>query len=117
MNHGLRSKGQSVSNFEIKALHMTWRDSSNTTNSVVYLMRHMETYMGESADRWQCGLRKGWKKKLSYLRSKYARRMIISNSNVLHSDIKSSATSHFKNITKNGAFDIDRAMFNTDYSI
>lgn len=58
----------------------------------------------------------GWKKPLAFLRAKYARRMLLSKINGLHNKIKIDAPAHYKIMSKNEAVDVERAMFNTDYS-
>ena len=37
---------------------MPWRSLSNKNDCGVFLMRHMQTYEAEDAEKWECGLEK-----------------------------------------------------------
>lgn len=44
---------------EGKRMQMSWWDSKNKTDCGVFLMRHMEMYVGQAVLKWKCGLVKG----------------------------------------------------------
>nr|GMC69506.1 uncharacterized protein LOC109168900 [Ipomoea batatas] len=53
--------GKSVlaAGLEPKRMQMPWRGVRNKIDCGVYLMRHMETFTGQSVKHWDCGLVKG----------------------------------------------------------
>ena len=67
---------------------MKWRDSKNHSDCGVYLMRHMETYTGDGASNWDCGLKKSDEKQLENLRVKYTAQVIRSEFNTAVVDLE-----------------------------
>ncbi|KAJ9551858.1 hypothetical protein OSB04_015903 [Centaurea solstitialis] len=64
---------------------MSWRTLGNHVDCAVFMMRHMETYMGQSMKDWDCGLAdegKTQKSQLVNLRHKYVGKMLLSDLNV-----------------------------------
>ncbi|RAL49228.1 hypothetical protein DM860_014446 [Cuscuta australis] len=61
----LRLKGQAA-----RHLEMPWRDAKTIHDYGVTTMRHMETYMGQSLRKWECGLTRGDQKPINSPRSK-----------------------------------------------
>nr|GMC56670.1 zinc finger BED domain-containing protein RICESLEEPER 2-like [Ipomoea batatas] len=53
-------------------IKMAWRDNKNKEDCGVYVMRHMDTFMGSLAKDCDCGLVKGNRSQLDRLRVKYA---------------------------------------------
>ncbi|KAK1429947.1 hypothetical protein QVD17_12308 [Tagetes erecta] len=67
----------------IKKLH--WSTKSNVMDCGVFLMRHMETYMGSKVKNWRCGLDvEGTKQEvqINNLRLKYAYKILTSDVNI-----------------------------------
>lgn len=67
-------------------LHIDWATSGNIVDTGVFTMRHMETWMGKTDVKWDCGLsieRKKIKSKIAVLRKKYAAAILSSESNIL----------------------------------
>ncbi|KAH6822084.1 hypothetical protein C2S53_020094 [Perilla frutescens var. hirtella] len=56
---GLKTKSLMVRRACMARLEMSWRDTNNNNDCGVYVMRHMETYMGQSVNAWKCNLEKG----------------------------------------------------------
>nr|GMC75405.1 putative ulp1 protease family, C-terminal catalytic domain-containing protein [Ipomoea batatas] len=69
-------------NLETKRMPMKWRDSRNTIDCGVYVMRHMESFLGESVGSWVCGLAKGDRAELNRLRLHYMKEMCTFDVNV-----------------------------------
>ncbi|XP_019150116.1 PREDICTED: uncharacterized protein LOC109146919 [Ipomoea nil] len=67
---------------ESKRLQMPWRDSKNKVDCGVFLMRHMESYVGQRVRDWECGLLKGDTHSLHKLRLRYMSEIVISVHNV-----------------------------------
>lgn len=74
----LRLKGQAA-----RCLEMPWRDAKTIHDYGVTTMRHMETYMGQSLRKWECGLTRGDQKPINALRSKYCAAIVESDVNEL----------------------------------
>ncbi|KAK6162772.1 hypothetical protein DH2020_002613 [Rehmannia glutinosa] len=64
-------------------LCMPWRDTTNKVDCGIYVMRHMESYMGGGTKGWDCGLEKNNASQLSNLRTKYSAAIILHHSNEL----------------------------------
>lgn len=63
---------------------LKWRTTGNFIDCGVFVMRHMETYMGENIKKWDCGLAEEGatqKAQLDNLRYKYVAKMLLSNVN------------------------------------
>nr|GMD80998.1 uncharacterized protein LOC109189836 [Ipomoea batatas] len=69
-------------NLETKRMPMKWRDSRNTIDCGVYVMRHMESFFGESVGSWVCGLAKGDRAELNRLRLHYMKELCTFDVNV-----------------------------------
>ena len=74
---------------------MSWGTTDNVDDMWVYLLRHLEVYMGEREGQWNCGLSTKNKGVLQYLRAKYNRVFIVAGNN--HSALlnKEAASKHY----------------------
>ncbi|KAH6764367.1 hypothetical protein C2S51_015616 [Perilla frutescens var. frutescens] len=63
-------------------LKMLWRISTNSTDCGVFVMRHMETYMGGVVKNWKSGLRAKNQMQLRYLRIKYCAAILTAEYNI-----------------------------------
>ena len=75
---------------KLKAPQLKWQTDSKVQNSGVVVMRHMETYMGESMDKYECGLSDDARKQISQLnklRMKYLARILLHDSNLMKEKI------------------------------
>nr|GEW84937.1 C2 calcium-dependent membrane targeting [Tanacetum cinerariifolium] len=73
---------------EVKQENFYWQTDKKTYDSGVFLMRHMEAYMGNVTSKWECGLEVEDKKKntkLGHLRKRYDVTLLLSECN-LHRD-------------------------------
>nr|GEY07048.1 hypothetical protein [Tanacetum cinerariifolium] len=71
-------------NVEPERMEMIWRTNENEFDSGVFLRSHMDNYFGQSESKWECGFCKESKeqtKKLKFLRSKFAARILLSENN------------------------------------
>ncbi|KAD4386009.1 hypothetical protein E3N88_26178 [Mikania micrantha] len=67
-------------------LKLPWATKKNVTDCGVFVMRHMEMYMGKEAKSFDCGFSKNHFKRTSQiktLRKKYATRILLSDANNL----------------------------------
>nr|GMC54185.1 zinc finger BED domain-containing protein RICESLEEPER 2-like [Ipomoea batatas] len=65
-----------------KRMQMHWRDFKIMTDCGVYLMRHMETFMGQGVSDWECGLVKGDSGMLNKFRLQYMKDLVLSEYNL-----------------------------------
>nr|GMD63399.1 putative ulp1 protease family, C-terminal catalytic domain-containing protein [Ipomoea batatas] len=56
---GEKFKSIICENLNCKRMAMKWRDTGNDVECGLYLMRHMESYVGERVTKWDCGLTRG----------------------------------------------------------
>ena len=79
---------------------MSWRTTGNSDDNGVYLLRHLEVYMGEREGQWNCGLSTKNKGVFQYLRAKYNRVLMLARNN--HSALlnKESASKHYAKESK-----------------
>ena len=68
---------------EPTVLRIEWTTTTNKVDSGVYVMRHMETYMGQKANEWKCGLTPRSALSLQYLRAKISKELLFGDSNAV----------------------------------
>ena len=70
----------------VERLLMSWRTEENSIDCGIFLMRHMETYMGyTSAKNWRCGLKDEGPEQqaqINELRKKYLSKILRSDVNI-----------------------------------
>nr|GMC46605.1 zinc finger BED domain-containing protein RICESLEEPER 2-like [Ipomoea batatas]GMC49030.1 zinc finger BED domain-containing protein RICESLEEPER 2-like [Ipomoea batatas] len=87
---GEKFKSIICENLKCKRMSMKWWDTRNKVDYGVYLMRHMESYVGESVAKWDCGLTSGDRLQLQMLHLRYMKELSTvdinahSTSNVAH---------------------------------
>ncbi|KAI3794644.1 hypothetical protein L1987_37277 [Smallanthus sonchifolius] len=71
----------------IKRFVMPWRTTENTNDCGIFMMRHMETYMGEEEKAWHCGFglesENVQEKQIEDLRRKYCAKILLHEINEL----------------------------------
>ncbi|XP_019158047.1 PREDICTED: uncharacterized protein LOC109154777 isoform X2 [Ipomoea nil] len=67
---------------ESKRMQMSWRDGKNKVDYGVYVMHHMESYVGQGVARWRCGLTKGNVAQLKKLMLRYMKELATSEFNL-----------------------------------
>nr|GLL37589.1 uncharacterized protein LOC109189836 [Ipomoea trifida] len=68
---GEKFKSIICENLKCKRMPMKWRDIGNEVDCGVYLMWHMESYVGERVTKWDCGLTRGDRLQFQMLRLRY----------------------------------------------
>lgn len=79
-------QANAIGELRAKRYIMPWCTMENKVDCGIFVMRHMETYNGESMEIWDCGLDSDFKKQknqLNRLRNKYAAKMLLSKNNIL----------------------------------
>ncbi|KAI3776504.1 hypothetical protein L1987_46289 [Smallanthus sonchifolius] len=71
----------------VKRFEMPWRTTVNNKDCGIFMMTHMETYMGEEEKAWQCGFgvesENVQEKQIEYLRRKYCAKIMLHEINEL----------------------------------
>ncbi|GJZ43884.1 C2 calcium-dependent membrane-targeting protein [Tanacetum coccineum] len=83
------NKAAAVLRVEVKREDFYWQTDKRPNDSGVFLMRHMEAYMGTIISKWACGLETEGRKQntmLGRLRKRYAATLLLSKCN-MHSYI------------------------------
>ncbi|KAH6779521.1 hypothetical protein C2S52_010758 [Perilla frutescens var. hirtella] len=97
---GLKTKSLMVRRACMARLEISWRDIDNNNDCGVYVMRHMETYMGQSVNAWKCNLEKGNVFQMNVLRIKYCGSILASGLNEHAASVERSANATFAAISK-----------------
>ncbi|CAH9075063.1 unnamed protein product, partial [Cuscuta europaea] len=72
-------QAEKVKSMKPEVFKMAWRNKNNKANEGLYVMRHMETFNGESD--WDFGLFKDNEKPLNIMRVKYLHKMLTFQKN------------------------------------
>nr|GMC46828.1 uncharacterized protein LOC109149952 [Ipomoea batatas]GME09072.1 uncharacterized protein LOC109149952 [Ipomoea batatas] len=64
-----------------KRMHMAWRDTTNSVDSGVLAMRHMESYTGQDCNEWNCGLQRGNAEQVLNLCKRFMHNILLSEVN------------------------------------
>ncbi|KAL1541069.1 hypothetical protein AAHA92_25333 [Salvia divinorum] len=107
---GLHAQCKYVIKSKIERLKMNWRTKDNVEDCGVFLMRHMESYMGQRLQDWKCGLSVRSKNKLQRLRAKYCGALMNAGNNHEYFNNKKSTTSHYENDSKYMKIDVEKMI-------
>ncbi|KAG6390960.1 hypothetical protein SASPL_148706 [Salvia splendens] len=69
---------ENINKSSLNFLHLEWATSTNKKDCGVYLMRHMETYVGKKGSKWDIGFSARSVKIPQILRGRYCYTMISS---------------------------------------
>ncbi|KAL8201768.1 hypothetical protein R6Q57_010915 [Mikania cordata] len=81
-------KATEIETCQIEKLRISWLTTNNFVDCGIFVMRHMEMYMGNHTRAWDCGFPKderAKKTKCNLLRKKYAYKILTSDIN-MHKD-------------------------------
>ncbi|XP_042032607.1 uncharacterized protein LOC121779348 isoform X1 [Salvia splendens] len=81
---------------EIRIINMPWQGTGGKDDDAIFLMRHMETYMGQKVKDWHMGLANISMKNLQNMRGKYCKALLTTDFNYHSVDIKDCAKKYFK---------------------
>nr|GMC93902.1 uncharacterized protein LOC109155623 isoform X3 [Ipomoea batatas] len=68
-------------NLRPKRMQMSWRDATPNADSAIFAMRHMESFTGQTARTWQCGLQRGNRQQLNNLRKRFMHNILLTEAN------------------------------------
>ncbi|MFS7985397.1 hypothetical protein Hanom_Chr11g00997911 [Helianthus anomalus] len=92
-------KSAEIETAEMVRLDFEWKTVNNTVDCEVFVMRHMETWFGSTADKWDSGFPLGYTAKkacLTRLRKKYTIKLVTSKVNKHRSRVLAEASEHEK---------------------
>lgn len=95
---GRQNLAKTIRKLRPNCLQMSWQTEDNSTDCGIFLMRHMETYKGDSRT-WESGLRTeqcGQFKQVFKLRTKYNNAILTSHINEKRGEIINEAQKLFK---------------------
>ncbi|XP_022014209.2 uncharacterized protein LOC110913694 [Helianthus annuus] len=102
LNSFKHKNAKEIYKVEPKKADFKWSTEKNHTDSGVFLMCHMDTYMGENIKEYHCGIFakcSGQVNQLKVLRRKYATRILLSELNLKKEEILVEAN-HFHCLRK-----------------
>ncbi|XP_065859374.1 uncharacterized protein [Euphorbia lathyris] len=74
--------------YKVHLMNMKWRGKTNHNDCGIFLLKHMETYMGQSVNEWDIGLTKNSKEKeFRKLRVQYCWTILLNPRNELLGEI------------------------------
>ncbi|KAI3802193.1 hypothetical protein L1987_30323 [Smallanthus sonchifolius] len=80
-------KTDEIDDTVVRRFEMPWRTTVNNKDCGIFMMRHMEIYMGEEEKAWQCGfgveLENVKEKQIEDLRRKYCAKILLHEINEL----------------------------------
>ena len=85
MKNRNHEKADEIINSEITRGEFHWQTDKRPNDCGVFVMRHMENYMGMNVLKWECGLEDEGRKQtiqLGKLRKKYAAKLLLSECNM-----------------------------------
>ncbi|GKC67038.1 ulp1 protease family, C-terminal catalytic domain-containing protein [Tanacetum coccineum] len=88
INH---AKAAKIIESQIVRGNFSWQTNRRAKDCGIFLMRHMECYMGSDIGKWKCGLDVEGKKQntqLGRLRNKYAAKLLLSDCNIYKGKIR-----------------------------
>ncbi|XP_057775437.1 uncharacterized protein LOC130994411 [Salvia miltiorrhiza] len=103
-------KSNIVKRCKLSVMHIKWGDFKNINDTGVYMMRHMETFMGESSALWTCGLAPKLKKQLNLLRVRYCASLLGWDKNSTKDAVSVSANARFDTYFGDASVNIDAKL-------
>ncbi|KAL6582271.1 hypothetical protein OROMI_006285 [Orobanche minor] len=95
---GLVTKAKLLEKSTLEISAIKWGDRHNLIDSGVYLMRRIETFMGDISTKWICGLSGKCDKQLVLLRIRYCVALINWPNNLVKDSILENADTHYRKV-------------------
>lgn len=109
---------KNLTGIEIERLRMAWRNDVNKKDCGVYMMRHMETFLGTKLSEFKSSLRLRSKKQLRFLRAKYCAAILTAKYNDHNVDNIEAATTYYKQVCdEKGHIDIENFVMTYQTSL
>ena len=95
---------------EISLINMPWTNDTNKVGCGVYVMRHLETYMGGAVRNWNSCLTKMGTESFIKLRVRYTETLLIGDTNKKAFDTFTMIQKKFENDSKKGEIDVEKMI-------
>ncbi|XP_057780927.1 uncharacterized protein LOC130999424 isoform X2 [Salvia miltiorrhiza] len=103
-------KSKSVSNSKMQIVKLKWADKRNTLDTAIYLMRHLETFMGDSSSNWKCDMSNVSTRQISRMRVRYCSSIISCARNEVKKEIEDNAAIEYRKICSDPSVNIDSVL-------
>ncbi|XP_057802154.1 uncharacterized protein LOC131017418 [Salvia miltiorrhiza] len=98
------AKADAVSRTQLHLVKMKWADRKNTIDTGVYLMRHLETFMGDGSPSWKCGMSSSSPRLIGRLRVRYCARILDCEYNDAREGVLKGASEHYQTLCADTMF-------------
>ncbi|XP_057777600.1 uncharacterized protein LOC130996090 [Salvia miltiorrhiza] len=102
-------KANAVANSVEQVVKIKWADRGNTIESGVYLMRHLETFMGDGTQAWKCDVSSKRPQQFTRMRIRYCASILTWESNEV-SDVANKASDNFKEMCEDPDFNVNQML-------
>ncbi|XP_057791090.1 uncharacterized protein LOC131008215 [Salvia miltiorrhiza] len=103
-------KAKIVSKTKIHLLRLKWADRMNKEDTGVYMMRHLETFMGDCSASWKCMSALSRTRQLRVMRVRYCATLIAWERNEIGGMLGLTAADHYKEICKDENLNINLTL-------
>ncbi|XP_047953122.1 uncharacterized protein LOC125198954 [Salvia hispanica] len=104
------SMGRTVKLSKTRYMNMPWQNDTNKVDCGIYVMRHLETYMGGPVRNWNSGLTKKGTESFIKLRARYTEALLIGDTNKKAFDTFTMIQKKFENDSKKGEIDVEKMI-------
>ncbi|XP_057796244.1 uncharacterized protein LOC131012319 [Salvia miltiorrhiza] len=105
-------KAKIVMNSKMHVVKMKWADPHNTIDTGLYLMRHLEMFMGDASASWKCQFLSTPQRQLWIMHVRYGAAMINWDGNKVKGNIVVQASRVYQDLSKKPEFDADNLLLN-----
>ncbi|KAL1536350.1 RING-type E3 ubiquitin transferase [Salvia divinorum] len=109
---GCHLQSKSVINAQIERIKLQWMTEPNKEDCGVYLMRHLETYMGQNGHEWNCGLTRTNTGVLQMMRAKYCSALMLADKNDVRDENKLKVSRYYALSSKFKKIDVEKMITN-----
>ncbi|XP_057794321.1 uncharacterized protein LOC131010679 isoform X2 [Salvia miltiorrhiza] len=97
-NLSVDQKARKVSKAKVHVANMKWADTTNLEDTGIYLMRHLETFMGDASPSWKCISPILMNRQLRVMRVRYCATLVKWEGNHHRDDIGKQAARHWSEV-------------------
>ena len=91
-------------------MNMPWQNDTNKVDCGIYVMRHLETYMGGPVRNWNSGLTKKGTESFIKLRARYTEALLIGDTNKKAFETLTMIKKKFENDSKKEEIDVEKMI-------
>lgn len=106
----MMKKSAVVRKAKMVVMTVKWGNSSNAVDSGVYLMRHLEAFMGDTSHKWTCGMTINAPKKMNLLRVRYCATLIGWDLNFVKTVAISESEKYYKDVCQDSSLNVEHIL-------